>query len=121
MGRKRRDGCGTVPNSRALGAGAAGTRNMPETCAATFNPRRNLDMRSGVPEKSFPSLFSGRDCESRRCPLRSAWRNYVHDKLETRGGREVARRANGINGKKNFVGCCLAVLYTLIQTRMKGG
>lgn len=28
-----------LPNSRALGAGAAGPRNMPETCAAVFNPR----------------------------------------------------------------------------------
>src|SRR3546814_21060656 len=93
---------------------------MPETCAATFNPRRNLDMRSGVPEKSFPSLFSGRDCESRRCPLRSAWRIYAHAKLETRGGREVARRANGINGKKSFVVLCRAMSSTVIPRRKIG-
>src|SRR3546814_14488961 len=87
--------------------------NMPETCAATFNPRRNLDMRSGVPEKSFPSLFSGRDCESRRCPLRSAWRVYAHAKLETRGGREVARR----DGKSVGVGKSVSVSVDVVGGR----
>jgi hypothetical protein len=53
--RKAREGCSTVPNSRALGAGAAGTRNMPETCAAAFGPK-GLYMRDGIPENKVSEL-----------------------------------------------------------------
>src|SRR3546814_4756833 len=77
---------------------------------------------TGVQTCALPiCLFSGRDCESRRCPLRSAWRIYAHAKLETRGGREVARRANGINGKKYFVVLCRALSSTVIPRRIGGG
>ncbi len=60
-----------LPNSRALGARAAGAGNMLVTCAAAFNPK--VWTYAMAPRKPKASERADkRDYQSRRRPLRSA-------------------------------------------------
>jgi len=61
----------TVPNSRALGAGAAGACNMHVTCAAAFSPEE-LGHSDDTPETEISEMLHVRDYQSRRRLLRSA-------------------------------------------------